>query len=366
MRAPENAPELAERLTASGYTVDAVNDRLGPAARAALGRNTTRAARDVLADADDPQGTLIRTFMLHDTVDPGGLAAAMGDLGRWIDQGLLGAREDRLAAAVEIRPYGSTGVAGQEVAPGSGVGAGSAVDGWVVHDLIPTLDGRQAPAREDFVLGLSPASTSLTEMTIRTPVATALDLGTGCGIQSLHLAGHADRVVATDLNPRALRLAQWTAALNGIEVDLYRGSLYEPVDDQRFDLIVTNPPYVMAPPTGGPLVYREGVLPGDDLMRAVVTGGGQRLAPGGHLQVLGNWAVTRDQSWPERLTEWIAPTGCDALVLERERLDPYAYIEVWLADAGLEGTAEYPARYAAWVDYFRALGITEVGLGWIT
>ena len=103
--------------------------------------------------------------------------------------------------------------------------------------------------RPDYVLGVSPASTSLAQMTMRTPVDSALDLGTGCGVQSLHLARHARRVVATDVNPRALQLSRLTAALNQVEVDIRDGSLYEPVAGERFDLVVTNPPYVMSPPT---------------------------------------------------------------------------------------------------------------------
>lgn len=49
----------------------------------------------------------------------------------------------------------------------------------------------------------------------------------------------------------------------------------------------------------------------------------------------------------------------------RERLDPYEYIEVWLNDAGHVGSPEYPRRYREWVDYFDALGVEGVGLGWI-
>ena len=84
-------------------------------------------------------------------------------------------------------------------------------DFWVVSDLTPNLDTVVNPMRPDFVLGVSAASTTLAQLTIRRPVGRALDLGTGCGVQSLHLAGHAEQVVATDLNPRAIMLARLTA-----------------------------------------------------------------------------------------------------------------------------------------------------------
>ncbi len=80
---------------------------------------------------------------------------------------------------------------------------------------------------------------------IRDRVDTALDLGTGCGIQALHLDAHCGSIVATDTNPRALALAAATATLNDMTWDLRAGSLFEPVAGERFDLIVSNPPFVV-------------------------------------------------------------------------------------------------------------------------
>ena len=68
----------------------------------------------------------------------------------------------------------------------------------------------------DHVLGISSAATSLAQLTVREPVDRALDLGTGCGVQALHLATHASQVVATDVNQRALRLTRFNAELNGV------------------------------------------------------------------------------------------------------------------------------------------------------
>ena len=347
-----HATALADSLRSAGYILEAVTDRLGTEAVDALARNTTRAARDALGDARDPQASLIRLFLLQDALSPDAAAAALGGLAPLEEAGIVVSTADSVLAGLEIRPYAAAG-------------AGVDFVGWIANDLIPILDGRLDRSRPDYVLGASPASTTLAQMTIRRPVRRALDLGTGCGIQSLLLAGHADEIVATDLNPRAVQVARLTAGLNGLDLDLREGSLYEPVAGEQFDLIVTNPPYVMSPPTGERLVYREGVLQADELVRRVVVDGASHLAPEGVLQVLGNWAITDDEPWSDRLRRWIEPTGCDALVLQREHLDPYEYIEVWLNDAGLVGTDEYAPRYRQWVDYFDSLGITGVGLGWI-
>ena len=63
-----------------------------------------------------------------------------------------------------------------------------------------------------------------------------------------------------------------TLGLNRVEAELLDGSLYEPVGDRLFDLITTNPPYVMSPPRSGDarLAYRETGYRGDELMEHLV------------------------------------------------------------------------------------------------
>lgn len=340
MLTPEAIDRLRSDLLGAEYTLEGVQARLGESALAGLGRNSSVAALDALAGADDAQADAIRLWLLQQPVP----AARVG----WLDVAALAAAGlleagGEVRAAVEIKPYGS-----------------EQRSGWICSDQTP-LDHRVVRPRSDFVLGASPASTTLAQLIPRGAVGSALDLGTGCGIQTIHLADHCERIVASDLNPRALDLARITLGLNQVTADLRLGSLYEPVAGDGFDLIVSNPPYVMSPP-GGDLVYREGGFAGDGLMRQVV-----RAAPlnhGGTLVVLGNWAVTDGQPWPERVAEWVPP-GCDALVLQREPLDPYEYIELWLADAGLPGTSDYLPAYRRWLDYFSEQRIVGVGLGWV-
>jgi len=335
---------LREDLATAGFTLDGVRERLGEAGLAGLERNSSFPAVAALADATDAQADLIRLWVLGRPVPGPRVRAALSTTDDLARAGLLRADGDAFRAEVELKPYGTDRMAG-----------------WICSDRTP-LDGRVVPPRPDFVLGASPASTTLTQLVPPGHVGRVLDLGTGCGIQALNL--DADEIVATDLNPRAIDLARVTLGLSGVEADLRLGSLYQPVPGERFDLIVTNPPYVISPPTGERLVYRETGFSGDDLMRRVVTGAPAHLGDGGTLVVLGNWAIT-DRPWEERLADWIGPTGCDALVLQRERMDVFSYIELWLADAGLVGSPGYDDRYTEWLDYFAASGITAVGLGWL-
>ncbi|MEV5463536.1 methyltransferase, partial [Streptomyces cellulosae] len=178
---------------------------------------------------------------------------------------------------------------------------------------------------------------------------------------------HATRVTATDLNPRALHVTALTLALSGAPAaDLREGSLFAPVrDDETYDLIVSNPPFVISP--GARLTYRDGGMGGDDLCRTLVQEAGKRLNEGGFAQFLANWQHVEGEDWQDRLRSWV-PRGCDAWIVQREVQDVNQYAELWLRDAGDHqgDMAEYQARYDAWLDEFEARKVRAVGFGWIT
>ncbi|MDR2896281.1 MAG: methyltransferase [Propionibacteriaceae bacterium] len=332
-----------------GFSADQVIEAIGQSGQADLSRNHTFGAHVALEGRDDGLATLIRLFVLQASV-PSSLAASLLPLQALQRLELVDTDGRTVRARVDIRPF-------DDQTDGT--------DGWVVSDHAASVDGHLDRSLPDHVLGVSPASVSLAQITDRRLVGSALDLGTGSGIQAIHLARHAGQVVATDLSRRALDLASLTFALNDLKVELCQGSLYEPVDQRSFDLICSNPPYVIAPPTKQRLVYREGAFEGDGLMQAVITGAAQRLNSGGSLHVVGNWAHCSGQDWAQRLSSWM-PAGCQGFFVERERLDVFEYIEIWLADAGLIGQPDYQEQYQRWLDYFAALRIEAVGLGWLT
>lgn len=348
-----HARDLAAVFERHHYTVDAVVEAIGDSAHRALGRNSTVPAERALADRDDLLATLTRLWLLQQPMATSLVERALpGLVEPLIEAHILTQQGALTSAAIDVRPYASD----------------DGASGWIVADLTPSLDTTSAPIRTDFVLGVSSASSTLAQLTVRESVGRALDLGTGCGVQSLHLARHCDEVVATDLNPRALQLAQLTAMINDVTIDLRLGDLYSPVAQESFDLITSNPPYVMSPPRHDrdTLTYREGNLAADGLVTRVITEGAARLNPGGKLQVLANWAHVRGEDWDARLAGWIDPTGCDAHVVQREVLEPAEYVELWLTDAGLAGTPDYRQRYLGWLAYFDSLGIEGVGMGWVT
>ena len=186
-------------------------------------------------------------------------------------------------------------------------------------------------------------------------------------MQALHLAQHADAVVATDVNPRALAMARLTAGLNELDFDVRDGSLFDPVAGETFDLIATNPPFVISPPGSQVLVYRDSGMPGDSVVRHLVENAATHLNDGGWCQILANWAHHDGRRAGRTISStWLAGQPLDAWILQRELVDPAAYVEMWLADAGLAGAPDYAERYDAWLDWFAAEGIEAIGFGWLS
>ena len=337
------------RQALQGYTVDAVHAAIGPIGQAALDRGDLLGVARQLPGRD-PLSTLVRLFLLGRDVPEAEARAALDPLPAEaaVGAGLLALSAGTARARLDVRPYAQDG----------------GPDWLVVSDF--GADVRGGPLAADHVLGIGAASLTLAQATPRLPVATALDIGTGCGVQALHLARHAARVVATDVSERALRFAATTAALSGQQWELRAGSLLEPVATERFDLVVANPPFVVSAGAGG-YDYRDSGLQGDAVCERLVTGLPAVLAPGGTAQLLANWIIPADRPWTERLSGWLAGRGCDAWVWQREIAEPAEYVALWLRDAGeVPGTPSWARQYDAWLDWFAAAGVAAVGMGLIT
>ena len=394
---PEQAASLRADLADSGWGVEAVAALLGEVADAALRREirlpALRAVRAALAGgaASSPVAVLTALFMLGDPVPVTALDAALPrtTAAGAAAIGLVGEPDETgcVRALVDLRPHEAVDDAGE-------------VRWWVASDLGELVTGRAlAP---DHVLGVGGAGLTLACLTPRTPVRTALDLGCGCGIQTLYLLRHAEHVVATDISVRALAFTAFNAALAGVSVtgapgagsdiapssgldseadaasesgsdagrlELLHGSLLEPVAGRRFDLIASNPPFVLTPPAvreaGLPLMeYRDA---GGPILPGLVAGLGERLEPGASAVMLGNWEHRGAGSWREAVAAWL-PEGLDAWILERELQDPVEYATMWLRDGGLTPERDpeaFDAALEAWIDDFEARDVRGVGFGYL-
>jgi hypothetical protein len=374
---------LRADLAAANFSVTALTGLWGIEADAALHRNQRVPALRALTrlratlTVPEPNVALAQLFVLGLPVARAEIDAALPTLGvAGAEQlGLLGSHQAH--GGTEEDPTPPAGPAQVhplvDLRPYSFVDAHGAGSWWITSDLGELALGH--PLGENHVLGVGGASLTLSALMIPNPVDNALDLGTGCGIQALHAARHARRVVATDISARALELAALNARLNGVDnIEFRLGSLFDPVVGERFDHIISNPPFVITPRVEGvpSYEYRDGGLLGDALVEAVVRGAAEHLTDGGVAQLLGNWEYHDDADAFDRLTGWLERPAAaddaplDAWIIEREVQPPTGYAETWIRDGGTRpDTPDFDRLYGAWLDDFEARGVSQVGFGYM-
>lgn len=367
-------PQLIAALREDLDSFGSLDDLFSETANAAIRRDELAPARAELEGVQGAEATVARLFLFADSVpvaEVDGAFARCGAAGL-MELGVLQPDGDGLRQAIDLAPVEIEGRTH-----------------WFASD---SAGGHLAA---DHVVGVGHASLTLAGITDRAPRERALDLGTGGGIQAAGLAAHCAEIVATDLSGRALKFAAFNAALNGFDSarpeegpdlgfdsacgstqptksagegwELRQGSMLEPVAGERFDLIVSNPPFVITPAAAidaglARYEYRDGGQSGDRLFLDLLSGLAAHLAPGGSAQLLGNWEHREGEGF-ERLGE--AAVGLDLWVIERERLDPAEYVEMWLRDGGMPEGESRERAYAAWLADFRARGVTAVGFGYV-
>jgi methylase of polypeptide subunit release factors len=330
---------LRGALARAGFTTDAVAETLHTTSLSARASDVVVAERRV-AGRDDAFATLVRLWLLGLPVPAGTVAAAVAPLTAddLVEAGLATRDGDEVRAAVRVVPHG---------------------DVYVVADL-QSESGLSTPA--NYVAGVQGPSVTLANVAVRRPVRSALDVGTGCGIQALLASAHAARVVATDVNPRALEFAAAAMALNGVSnVELRLGDAFEPVAGERFDLVVANPPYVVSPDSS--YVYRDSGLRGDAISRAFVQAVPQHLEEGGFGIVLVSWVLGPDEDWDAPLRAWLDGSGCDVWLLHHGTDDPLAHASKWLRPLAEEDLDAYEAALDRWLAYLDELGAAGVAYG---
>ena len=118
-----------------------------------------------------------------------------------------------------------------------------------------------------------------------------LEIGTGTGLIAIIAAKRANKVIATDINPHAIDCAVKNLITNKTyNVELRRGDLFEPVKDEKFDLILFNTPYL--PSDEDDNVDDEldaawnGGLNGRDIIDRFIEDVKEYLKPGGKVQLV--------------------------------------------------------------------------------
>ena len=234
-----------------------------------------------------------------------------------------------------------------------------------VEDLLFMSDAFHiigGPRAGEFVLPASTHSANFLRLTtMRDPVDRALDLGCGCGILALFVARHAKRVVATDISEHAIRFTQINAGLNGFDnIECRLGSVFEPVAGETFDLIVSNPPFVIGP--GDQFEYRDNQLLLDEFCRVLVREAPQHMNDNGILQMLCEWVEIANETWRRRVEAWVSSLGCDAWVLHSAPRSPSSYVEQRTSDISGAGV-DTGAAVEEWTHYFNEHDVQAIHPG---
>lgn len=339
--------ELADfraALDSAGFSGEGVADAIG---RDALTGASGRKHGELLLRtcAGRPIDSLVRFFLIGAPITPEALDAALPRFGadRLLKCGLATQTSDAIRSRFELLP----------------------VDRLLVFfDRREDELGRETFA-DDYVMGVGSSTRTLIASRIRRKSQTAMDLGAGCGVLALAMAEDAETVVASDINPRAVAMTSLNAALNNIaNIEPVLGSYFDPVKGRPLGAILTNPPFVISPERR--YIYRDSGLPADDAVREICRDGAAALEEGGCMQVLCNWASTRDHPFDDRVRSWFKGTGCDAVVLVSTESTPHGYACTWISHTETDTPDQAGQRLDRWLAYYDSHGITAMVGGLIT
>ena len=167
-------------------------------------------------------------------------------------------------------------------------------------------------------------------------VGRALDLGCGSGACALRMALRAERVIATDIHARALDFTRLNARMNGIgNVEAREGSLFDPVANETFDLVVSQPPFVPRPEGAAASPFVDGGRRGDEIALALIGGIAPHIGDHGRAVLLVDWPSAKEPV-AERVRKALGANALDLLILEAPRVGADEHITEY--SASVQGT----------------------------
>ena len=329
------------QLARIGYGETRVRERLGLADLADLRWRALPVYRQEKLTVRDPQASAIDLFLLQGAIP-------LTELDHLFDQasqavlvrcGLLLLDEPGVARArASIFPVGDRLIFSDHAWPS-----------------LPHPGCMNVPSNQVMFVGTD--SRWLARATMRRPVGAALDLCTGSGIHAVLAAAHSKRVVAVDINPRAVKCTCFNSQASGANnVEALLGDLYEPVGSESFDLITANPPFVPSPRDS--LKYRDGGRSAEEVQRRIIAGLPKHLAPGGMAQMVTEFGERGDEPLADRLREWLGGAPMDIHIL---RLREHSAADYAIGHA--DGADSYQAFLNSvhdWADNLRTQGYTRI------
>src|SRR5271154_2470782 len=292
--------QLHELLQASGYC------------DAGVAPTINEAPPELLDAAAEPTrlNTLVRLFFMCLDCQPHNVAEAIRPLTlvQLMQAGVVRLEGDLVSTAIRIQPY----------------------ERMLYAFNRDTSDA----APEETLMLISSSSLEVAHLMTHRPAQNALDIGTGCGFLATVLAPYCNRVTAIDVNPVAIRAAEFNARWNGLDnISFLAGNLLEPVRGQRFDLIVCNPPFLITPipvAFSSRYLFKHSGLPGDTFCINLAREASQLLEAGGYFHMILQWEEPSDSAWSSNLEQSLSGLGCDVWVARIMTVTAGQYVAEWI------------------------------------
>jgi len=334
---------LRDAFLRADFTLHGVPRALGVASMEAF-KGLGDAVVERRTHSGRPIDVCIRLFLISSPVRSAAAERAFAPLSlqAMADAGLLAFEGDEVKPACEMLP----------------------LDGyWYAYDMPARKTGR---VREDYVMGVGASSTLVCRHAVRQPGATVLDMGCGAGYIGFEMSRFADAtpgaVVGVDRNARAIEMGRFNAALAGkTNCEFVQGDMFAAVPGRRFDLIVTNPPFVISPEKT--YIFRDSGRSGDSIVQEVCGQFAPHLNAGGWASMVCNWAHLKGVPVQDRLRTWFAGHDLDVLVLTAETRPADMYAWTWVNHTAPDSPTNMQMRFEQWVESYEQLGIESVSAG---
>ncbi|MDQ7826591.1 MAG: class I SAM-dependent methyltransferase [Candidatus Eremiobacteraeota bacterium] len=213
------------------------------------------------------------------------------------------------------------------------------------------------------VMYLSKDSYTLARGTPRKAAGKTLDLCTGSGVQAILAASHSEHVTGVDINPRAINFAEFNKVFNAVEnVDFIEGDLFGPLGEEKYDLIVANPPFVPAPAGRQKVFFRDGGVTGEEVLKRIMGGIDRYLADEGKCVIFTEFVQSSECSYVEKVARW-AGSNFDILALQGNTVPIELYV---IGHLKHDNTfAEYRRKMGEWLVSAYNNAITSIAEGLI-
>lgn len=165
-------------------------------------------------------------------------------------------------------------------------------------------------------------------------------------------------MIGTDINPRAIALSRINAALNGIgNVEFREGDLFAPVAGETFDLIISQPPFVSAPPGLATASFEFGGRRGDELPLRLLREIPAYLAKNGRAVVLAEWPELAGESAEQHLRAALPAPDIKVLILQCPGSSLNDYCAIYAAADHPNLGSEFERDTFLRRDHLEAMGI---------